>query len=330
MNPFTYTRATNQGTAIQAIAADQKAKFIAGGTNLIDLMKENVEQPDQLIDVTRLELARIEERSGGVRLGAGARNSDTANHPLVRQRYPLVSQAILAGASPQLRNMATNGGNLLQRTRCYYFTDTTMPCNKREPGTGCGALEGFNRIHAIFGTSPQCIATHPSDMCVALTALEAVIQVEGPRGQRSIPIAQFHRLPGDTPQIDTNLRRDEIITAIDLPASSTIFAPRSYYLKMRDRASYAFALVSVAATLDIQKGTIRQARVALGGVAHKPWRAVEAEKILTGARATEATFLQAAEATMREARGYEHNQFKIEMGKRAIVRTLNILAERTT
>lgn len=330
MKPFTYVRAPNQSTAIKSVASDKSAKFIAGGTNLIDLMKENVEQPDQLIDVTRLELARIEERAGGVRLGAGARNSDTANHPLVRQRYPLVSQAILAGASPQLRNMATNGGNLLQRTRCYYFTDTTMPCNKREPGTGCGAIEGFNRIHAIFGTSPQCIATHPSDMCVALTALEAVIQVAGPRGSRSIPIAEFHRLPGDTPQIDTNLRRDELIVAIDLPASSTVFADRSYYLKLRDRASYAFALVSVAAALDIQQGTIRQACVAMGGVAHKPWRAVEAEKILTGGRATDATFLKAAEATMREARGYEHNKFKIEMGKRAIVRSLTTLSERTT
>lgn len=330
MKPFTYVRATNPSTAIESVASDKSAKFIAGGTNLIDLMKEYVEQPNRLIDVTRLELARIAERGGGVRLGAGARNSDTANHPLVRQRYPLVSQAILAGASPQLRNMATNGGNLLQRTRCYYFTDTTMPCNKREPGTGCGAIEGFNRIHAIFGTSPQCIATHPSDMCVALTALEAVIQVAGPRGSRSIPIAEFHRLPGDRPQIDTNLRKGELITAIDLPASSTVFADRSYYLKLRDRASYAFALVSVAAALDIQQGTIRQARVAMGGVAHKPWRAVEAEKILTGAYATKATFLKAAEATMREARGYEHNKFKIEMGKRAIVHALTELTERTT
>ena len=202
-----------------------------------------------------------------------------------------------------------------------------MPCNKREPGTGCGALEGFNRIHAILGTSEQCIATHPSDMCVALAALEAVVQVEGPQGARSIPIAEFHRLPGDTPQIDTNLRRDELIIAIDLPASSAVFAPRSYYLKVRDRASYAFALISVAAALDIQQGTIKQARVAMGGVAHKPWRAVEAERILTGARATEETFRQVAEATMREARGYEHNRFKIEMSKRALVRALTTVAE---
>jgi xanthine dehydrogenase YagS FAD-binding subunit len=330
MKPFAYTRATNLDTAIQTVGRDQTAKFIAGGTNLLDLMKENLEQPDRLVDITRLELARIEDRSGGLRLGALARNSDTANHPLVRQRYPLISQAILAGASPQLRNAATNGGNLLQRTRCYYFYDTAMPCNKREPGTGCGALEGYNRIHAIFGTSPQCIATHPSDMAVALAALEAVIQVEGPQGERSIPIAEFHRLPANTPQIDTNLRKGELITAIDLPATSAVFAGRSTYLKLRDRASYAFALVSVAAGLDIQNGTIRQARVAMGGVAHKPWRAVEAERILTGARATEATFRQAAEATMREARGYKYNRFKIEMGKRAIARALMTVAEKET
>lgn len=327
MKPFAYTRATNRGTAIQTVAGDRSAKFIAGGTNLLDLMKENVEQPARLIDITRLEFTRIEERSGGVRLGALARNSDTANHPLVRQRYPLVSQAILAGASPQLRNAATNGGNLLQRTRCYYFYNTAMPCNKREPGTGCGAIEGFNRIHAILGTSPQCIATHPSDMCVALTALEAVVQVEGPKGTRSIPILEFHRLPGNTPQIDTNLRQEEIITAIDLPVEAAVFAGRSTYLKLRDRTSYAFALVSVAAALDIQQGKIRQARVAMGGVAHKPWRATEAEKILIGARAEEATFRRAAEATMRSARGYEHNRFKIEMGKRAIVRALMTVAE---
>lgn len=330
MKPFTYTRTPDPGTAIQSVVRDQSAKFIAGGTNLVDLMKENVEQPERLIDISRLELTRIEERDGGLRLGALARNSDTANNRLVRDRYPLLTQAILAGASPQLRNKATNGGNLLQRTRCYYFVDTATPCNKREPGSGCSALEGFNRIHAIFGTSEQCIATHPSDMCVALAALDAKVQVAGPQGARSIPLAEFHRLPGDTPQIDTNLRRDELITAIDLPAAAAVFAPRSYYLKLRDRTSYAFALVSVATALDIQQGRIRQARVAMGGVAHKPWRAVEAEKILTGARATEATFLKAAEAAMGSARGYEHNQFKVEMGKRAIVRSLTTVAEGTT
>ena len=326
MKPFAYTRVMNNQAAVQAVVREQTAKFIAGGTNLIDLMKENIEQPNHLVDINRLELTRIEERDGGLRLGALGRNSDTANHRLVRERYPLVSQAILAGASPQLRNAATNGGNLMQRTRCYYFYDTAMPCNKRQPGSGCGALEGFNRIHAIFGASQQCIATHPSDMCVALAALDAVVQVEGPQGSRSVPFADFHRLPGDTPQIDTNLRRDELITAIDLPSASSVFAPHSYYLKVRDRASYAFALVSVAAALDVQDGTIKQARVAMGGVAHKPWRALEAETMLTGARVNEQTFKRAADAAMRGARGYEHNSFKIELGKRAITRALSVAA----
>jgi xanthine dehydrogenase YagS FAD-binding subunit len=324
MKPFSYTRVTDSETAVQAVVSEQTAKFIAGGTNLVDLLKEGVEQPDRLVDINRLELTRIEERDGGLRMGALAKNSDTANHRLVRERYPLVSQAILAGASPQLRNAATNGGNLMQRTRCYYFYDVAMPCNKREPGSGCGALEGFNRIHAIFGASEQCIATHPSDMCVALAALDAVVQVEGPQGARGIPFTDFHRLPGDTPQIDTNLRRDELITAIDLPAASSVFAPHSYYLKVRDRASYAFALVSVAAALEVQNGTVRQARLAMGGVAHKPWRAAEAELVLTGAQVNEQTFRRAADAAMQGARGYEHNRFKIELGKRAIIRALTI------
>jgi len=325
MNPFAYTRATNQQAAIQAIT-QRNAKFIAGGTNLLDLMKEHVEQPSRLIDINRLELTQIVERNGGLRLGALAKNSDTANHRLVRERYPLVTQAILAGASAQLRNAATNGGNLMQRTRCYYFYDTAMPCNKREPDSGCGALEGFSRIHAIFGTSRHCIATHPSDMCVALAALEATVQVEGPQGPRSIPFAEFHRLPGDTPQIDTNLRRDELITAIDLPATGNVFADHSYYLKVRDRASYAFALVSVAAALDIRNGVIQEARVAMGGVAHKPWRASKAEVTLKGQRADESSFRSAAEAEMQSAVGTEHNRFKIELGRRAIVRALTIAA----
>ncbi|HET6976469.1 MAG TPA: xanthine dehydrogenase family protein subunit M [Pyrinomonadaceae bacterium] len=325
MKPFAYTRAVNQQAALQAIVQNG-AKFIAGGTNLIDLMKDNVEQPAQLVDINRLELAQIVERDGGLRLGALAKNSDTANHRLVRERYPLVSQAILAGASPQLRNAATNGGNLLQRTRCYYFYDVAMPCNKRQPGSGCGALEGFSRIHAIFGTSQQCIATHPSDMCVALAALDAVVRVEGPQGARTIPFADFHRLPGDTPQIDTNLKRDELITAIDLPASAAKFSANSYYLKVRDRASYAFALVSVAAALDISNGTIREARVAMGGVAHKPWRANKAEQALNGQRADDATFRRAAEVAMQGAQGTAHNRFKIELGRRAIVRALSIAA----
>jgi len=325
MKPFAYTRAGNQQAALQAIVQNG-AKFLAGGTNLIDLMKDNVEQPARLVDINRLELTQIVEREGGLRLGALAKNSDTANHRLVRERYPLISQAILAGASPQLRNAATNGGNLMQRTRCYYFYDVAMPCNKRQPGSGCGALEGFSRIHAIFGASQQCIATHPSDMCVALAALDAVVRVEGPQGARTIPFADFHRLPGDTPQIDTNLRRDELITAIDVPASAAKFSTNSYYLKVRDRASYAFALVSVAAALDISNGTIREARVALGGVAHKPWRATKAEQILNGQRADEATFRRAAEAAMQGAQRTEHNRFKIELGRRAIVRALTIAA----
>jgi xanthine dehydrogenase YagS FAD-binding subunit len=326
MRPFAYTRATDSQTAIQAVAHEPTARFIAGGTNLIDLMKEDIERPNRLVDVNRLDLTGIEEHEGGLRLGALAKNSDTANHPLVRERYPLVSQAILSGASAQLRNAATNGGNLMQRTRCYYFYDVAAPCNKREPGSGCGALEGFNRIHAVFGASTRCIATHPSDMCVALAALDAVVQVEGPRGARSIPFADFHRLPGDTPQIDTNLGRDELITAVDLPAASSAFAEHSYYLKVRDRASYAFALVSVAAALEIRDGTIRQARVGMGGVAHKPWRAREAELALAGARVSGQNFRRAAEVAMQGARGYEHNRFKLELGRRAIVRALTVAA----
>jgi xanthine dehydrogenase YagS FAD-binding subunit len=325
MNPFSYTRVANPQAAIQAIA-QQNTKFIAGGTNLIDLMKENVEHPNRLVDINRLELKQIIDREGGLRLGALAKNSDTANHRLVRDRYPLVTQAILAGASAQLRNAATNGGNLMQRTRCYYFYDLAMPCNKREPGSGCGALEGFSRIHAIFGTSRQCIATHPSDMCVALAALDAVVQVEGPQGTRSIPFADFHRLPGETPNIDTNLKRDELITAIDIPAASSVFADHSYYLKVRDRASYAFALVSVAAGLEIRDGVIRESRLAMGGVAHKPWRATKAEAVLKGQRPEEGIFRRAAEAEMQGATGTEHNRFKIELGRRAIVRALTIAA----
>ena len=325
MKPFAYTRATNQQAALHAIV-QENAKFLAGGTNLIDLMKDNVEQPARLVDINRLELTQIVERDGGLRLGALAKNSDTANHRLVRERYPLISQAILAGASPQLRNAATNGGNLMQRTRCYYFYDVAMPCNKRQPGSGCGALEGFSRIHAIFGASQQCIATHPSDMCVALAALDAVVRVEGAQGARTIPFADFHRLPGDTPQIDTNLKRDELITAIDLPASTAKFSANSYYLKVRDRQSYAFALLSVAAALDISSGTIREARVALGGVAHRPWRATQAEQALNGKRADEATFRRAADVAMQGAQGTEHNRFKIELGRRAIVRALSLAA----
>ena len=327
MNPFSYTCAADPQRATQATAANASAKFLAGGTNLIDLMKMGVERPTQLVDVNRLPLAQIEElpNGGGVRIGALARNSDVAEHPLIVQRYPVLSQALLAGASPQLRNLATTGGNLLQRTRCYYFYDPAFPqCNKRQPGSGCGALNGFNRIHAILGQSEQCIATNPSDMNVALAALDAVVQVQGAKGTRSIAIADFHRLPGNTPNIDTNLQADELITAVDLPAIA--FATRSHYLKVRDRASYAFALVSVAAALDVQNGKIHAARVALGGVAHKPWRAQKAEAALVGQAAGEKTFRAAAEAELAPAKGYKHNSFKIELAKRAIVRALSTVA----
>lgn len=282
MKPFSYTRAVEAEAAIWQLARDRTAKFLGGGTNLVDLMKEGVEQPARLVDINRLPLAEIEELpQGGVRSGALARNNDTANHLLIRKRYPVLSQAFLAGASPQLRNRATVGGNLMQRTGCYYFTNTAMPCNKREPGSGCAAIKSYNRIHAILGTSEQCIATHPSDMCVALAMLDAVIQVQGANGERQIPMREFHHLPGDTPHIETSLQAGELITAVDLPAMP--FAHQSHYLKLRDRTSYAFALVSVAAALDIKQGKILQARLAMGGVAHKPWRALEAEQILVGA-----------------------------------------------
>jgi xanthine dehydrogenase YagS FAD-binding subunit len=331
MNPFVYSRAANAQQAVSGIAAKPQTKFLGGGTNLIDLMKMGVETPAQLIDITRLPLAQVEELPDGkgVRIGALARNSDVAEHALIQQRYPVLSQAFLAGASPQLRNMATVGGNLLQRTRCYYFYDPAFPkCNKRNPGSGCGALEGYNRIHAILGQSEQCIATNPSDMNVALAALDAIVRVQGPKGEREIPIADFHRLPGATPNIETNLQPDELITAVDLPAMP--FATRSHYLKVRDRASYAFAIVSVAAILDLRAdGTINGARIALGGVAHKPWRALEAEKSLIGKKADENSFRSAAEAALAGAKGYKHNSFKIELAKRSIVRALSTVAAMT-
>jgi xanthine dehydrogenase YagS FAD-binding subunit len=325
MQPFDYQRATQPQAAIQAIARADQSKFLAGGTNLVDLMKNGVEKPAHIIDINQISaLAIIEPLPGGaLRLGAMARNSDTANHPLVRQNYPLLSQAILAGASPQLRNLATNGGNLLQRTRCAYFMDAGFPrCNKRAPGSGCDALEGFNRIHAILGTSDQCIATHPSDMCVALAALEAGIRVRGPKGERTIPIAEFHRLPGNTPNIDTNLQPNELIISIDLPASP--YSRHFHYLKIRDRASYDFALVSVAAALDMDGSQIRSARLALGGVAHKPWRSEDAEKVLAGQQASPTVFESAATRALAGAKTYQHNAFKVDLAKRTIVRALSL------
>ncbi len=324
MNPFAYSRADDAPAAVAELASKPNGKLLGGGTNLLDLMKMGVETPGKIIDINRLPLAAIEElpEGKGVRIGGLARNSDVAEHALIVKSFPVLSEALLAGASPQLRNRATTGGNLLQRTRCYYFYDPAFPaCNKRVPGSGCGALHGFNRIHAILGQSEQCIATHPSDMCVALAALEAVVRVRGPRGEREIAMADFHRLPGETPEIETTLSADELITAVDLPSHP--FAARSHYLKVRDRASYAFALVSVAAALDLEPGgKIKTARIALGGVAHKPWRAMEAEEMLAGKSAGEEAFKAAATAALAGAKGYAHNTFKIELARRTIVRAL--------
>lgn len=324
MRPFKYSNAADAAAAAKAVTANKESAYLAGGTNILDLMKEDVARPSELVDISRLNLTQIKNgKNGGLSIGALAKNTDTANHPLVRQNYPLLSLAILAGASGQIRNMATNGGNLLQRTRCPYFYDTAMRCNKREPGTGCDAVEGINRMHAIFGWSDKCIAVHPSDMCIALVALDAVVNVQDASGkERAIPFADFHRLPGDMPEKDNTLNHGELITSIEIPKNN--FAARSYYVKVRDRASYAFALVSVGAALDLSGTKIREARIAMGGVAHKPWRAMEAEKFLVGKDATEANFTAAADMEMKNAKGFEHNKFKIELGKRAIVRALSM------
>ncbi len=333
MNPFAYERATAPDAAIHSLAGNKSAKLLGGGTNLIDLMKQNVEQPTALIDITRLQtLAEITPAEGGHRVGALVRNTELANAEDVRKTYPLLSQAILAGATTQLRNLATTGGNLMQRTRCYYFYDPALPaCNKRAPGSGCGAIQGFNRIHAVLGQTDNgptdahtCIATNPSDMSVAMAALDAHVEISGPKGKRTVPVREFHRLVGKTPELDTNLQHDELITGVLLPASATKFAAHSYYLKARDRQSYAFALVSVAAGLELQGDTIKSAAFALGGVAHKPWTSKAAEQALIGKPANEATFKAAAAATMQGAKGYEHNAFKIELAKSCIVRALTL------
>jgi len=328
MNNFGYARAADVVDAIRQIAADPAASFIAGGTNLIDLIKENVARPSRLIDITHLPLKTVEPtQDGGLRIGALVPNSDLAYHPQIAARYPLLASAILAGASAQLRNMASAAGNLLQRTRCLYFYDTATPCNKREPGSGCSAIGGINRMHAILGMSEHCIATHPSDMCVALAALDARVRATGSDDERSIAFADFHRLPGDTAHIDSNLRHDEIIIAIELPPKG--FAKNYTYLKVRDRLSYAFALVSVAVGLDLEANKIKEARLALGGVAHKPWRNTAAEAQLRGARATRENFGRAADAVLRDARGFGHNGFKIELARRVIVRALTQAARGT-
>lgn len=319
MTPFQFARASDAEDAVR-LGDMAGARYLGGGTNLVDLMRETIEQPASLVDVTGLS-AVIEERDGGLWIGAAARNTAIAEHRVVRERYPVLARAILAGASAQIRNMATAGGNLLQRTRCtYFYDDDGSLCNKRNPGEGCDAVDGFNRIHAVLGASQSCVATHPSDMCVALAALDAVVHLQGGAGTRTVPLVEFHRLPGDRPEIDTVLAPGELITAIELPAMP--FAARSTYRKVRDRASYAFALVSVAAALDLDGDTVRDVRIALGGVAHKPWRAAKAEAALRGGPATEAAFRAAAEAELADARPLRDNGFKIELAKRAIVATL--------
>jgi xanthine dehydrogenase YagS FAD-binding subunit len=318
---FEYARAGNVADAVRLIADDPAAKLVAGGTNLIDLMKMDVERPTKVIDINRLPLNQIESTSsGGLRIGALVRNTDLAYHALVEQRYPVLASAIMAGASGQLRNMASTGGNLLQRTRCHYFYDTVTPCNKREPGSGCSAIHGHNRMHAILGASDACIAVHPSDMCVALAILEANIHVTGASGDRTIAFADFHRLPGDTPQRDTNLKASEIITAVELPPQG--FSQNYTYLKIRDRLSYAFALVSVAVGLELNRGVIVDGRLALGGVAHKPWRDPQAEAALRGQSASTETFSRAADVLLRDAKACEHNRFKIDLARRCLVRAL--------
>jgi xanthine dehydrogenase YagS FAD-binding subunit len=320
MRPFTYERATDVRQAAAAVAARPGAKFIGGGTNLLDLMKLGIEQPTHLVDVTRLPLRRIEDREGGLRIGSQVTNSELAAESRVRQRYPLLTKALLAGASGQLRNKATTGGNLLQRTRCLYFYDISKPCNKREPGSGCAALKGFNRMNAVLGASNHCIATHPSDMAVAMAALGARVETISPDGsERSIAIDELHRLPGSTPHVETNLRPGEVITAVHLPAPPP---GRQVYRKVRDRASYAFALVSVAAVVDAAGGRVRGARIAMGGVAPKPWRPAEAEQALVDAEATPRTFGAAAERALAGARGHGRNDFKIDLARRTLTATL--------
>lgn len=326
MTPFSYARPERIEEALALAGPD--SRYIAGGTNLLDLMKENVLQPRQLIDINRLPLRTIEETpEGGLMIGALVSNADLAWNRQIEQRYPLLAKAILAGASPQLRNMASTGGNLLQRTRCYYFYDTGTPCNKREPGSGCPARDGLNRIHAILGASEACVAVHPSDMCVALAALEAQVHVQGPHGKRRIGMADFHRLPGERPEVDNNLGEGELITAVELPPTG--FAPHCAYLKLRDRASYAFALVSVAAALELDGTTIKAARLALGGVAHKPWRVESAEQALCGKPAEEASFAIAADLLLGGAQPLQHNAFKPELARRAIIRALGEAARGT-
>lgn len=329
MKPLTYVRPTDVTEAVEAIATTRNVKLLAGGTNLVDLMRADIEHPDTVIDVTALPLADVTELpDGGLRVGALVRNSHLAAHPLVRTRYPVLTQALLMGASGQLRNMATVGGNLLQRTRCHYFYDTAAACDKRDQGTGCAALTGFARNHAILGTSQHCIATHPSDMCVALAALDATVEVESTRGRRRVPMSEFHVVPGATPQVETTLAHDELITAVELPPLPV--ARNSRYRKVRDRASYAFALVSVAAALRVEDDRVTEVRLALGGVGTRPWRATKAEESLRNAPATEESFTAAADAELAEARTQPDNEFKVELTRRTITATLRALRDQPT
>lgn len=322
---FDYVKPSTQKAAIDALNKDATSQFIAGGTNLVDLMKRGVTSPQKLIDINNLPLKNIEQGKGLIRIGALALNSDVSEHELIIKKLPLLSQALKAGASPQLRNMATVGGNMMQRTRCPYFYDTIMPCNKRQPGTGCSALQGYNRMHAIFGASDKCIAVHPSDMCIALSALDATVVISSNKGDRRIPFGEFHRLPGNTPEKDNNLQRGEMITAVEIP-NNDAFAKNSLYVKIRDRASYAFALVSVAAALDIKGNTIQNARLALGGVAHKPWRLTSAENYLKGKSASITNFQQAATLAIRDAKGYGYNNFKLKLAPNTILQTLKTVS----
>jgi len=317
---FEYSRVSSVKAAIDVLAKNPTGGFLAGGTNLVDLMKKGVTAPTRLIDINNLPLKQIEETAAGLNMGALALNSDVAENEIVKKNYPLLALALKAGASAQLRNMATVGGNMMQRTRCSYFYDTTMPCNKRQPGSGCGALQGFNRMHAIFGASAKCIAVHPSDMCVALAALNTTVTVSGPKGERKIVFTDFHRLPGDDPSKDNTLLKGELITSVNIPKNA--FTKNVYYLKIRDRSSYAFALVSVAVALELDGNTIKNARLAMGGVAHKPWRLTEAEKFLVNKHASDETFTQAASIAMKGAKGYGHNNFKLKLAPAAIVEAL--------
>ena len=326
MKPFRYERASDASSAVAMLAQAPTGAFLGGGTNLVELMKLGVAQPDLLIDISHLPNDRVELlHGGGIRIGAAVRNSDLAADRTIRSRYPMLAQALLAGASGQLRNLATTGGNLLQRTRCVYFQDASKPCNKREPGSGCPAREGYHRNLAILGASEACIATHPSDMAVAMVALDAVVRVLGPNGERTIPLTSFHRLPIDEPQRDNVLEHGELITAVDLPELA--FATHSHYRKVRDRASYAFALVSIAAAIDVAGGIVRDTRIAFGGVAHVPWRARKAEAFLRGAPATEESFRQSADAELSDAHPLRENAFKVPLARNILVRTLLDLAQ---